>query len=108
MRRSLEHSADSIIFFRDFRALSADRAAQIVQAQHEYDQDFRMLIERAAEQGLLRPGVTSTFAARAVFGMANWIHYWYDPRGSISANEVVEELSAYAMASLLAPLPPEA
>lgn len=105
MRRSLEHSADSIIFFRDFRALSADRAAEIVQAQHDYDQDFRDLVERAVAEGLLRPGVTPTFAARAVFGMANWIHYWYDPRGSISAEEVVAELSTYAVASLLATPP---
>lgn len=105
MRNSLEHRTDSVVFVRDFRALSEERAAEIVHTQHDYDQDFRRLVQEAVDAGALREGVTPTFAARSVFGMANWIHYWYDPDGSMPAEEIVRELSGYALASLLAPLP---
>ncbi|MDT9591654.1 TetR/AcrR family transcriptional regulator [Nocardioides zeae] len=105
IRMSLAHPTDSIVFVRDFRALSEERAAEIVQRQHDYDHDFRSLVEQAVEQGRLRDGVTPEFASRAVFGMANWVHYWYDARGRLSADRVIDELSTYAMASLAAPLP---
>lgn len=104
IRQSLAHPTDSIVFVRDFRALSADRAAEIIRRQHDYDHDFRTLVERAAADGRLRAGVTPEFAARAVFGMVNWVHYWYDPSGKHSADTVVDELSTYALASLLAPV----
>lgn len=102
IRESLAHPTDSIVFVRDFRALSPDRAAEIVKQQHDYDKDFRVLVERACEEGLLRDGVTPEFAARAVFGMANWVHYWYDADGPLSADAVVTELATYAVASLMA------
>ncbi|WP_447646867.1 TetR/AcrR family transcriptional regulator [Nocardioides zeae] len=103
IRLSLENRTDSVVFVRDFRALSPDRAAAIVQRQHDYDHDFRALVSVAVAAGLLRPGVTPAFAARAVFGMANWIHHWFDPAGSLPAEDVVRELSDYALASLLGP-----
>ena len=105
LRESLARLTDTIVFVRDFRALSADRAEEIVARQHDYDQEFRSLVQQAVDQGRLRPGVTPEFAARAVFGMVNWVHYWYAADGRLTAEEVVQELATYAMASLAAPLP---
>lgn len=100
MRLSLQNPTDSIVFVRDFRALSEERAAEITRRESAYDKDFRTLVQKALDTGQLREGVTPAFAARAVFGMSNWIHYWYQPSGRLSADKVVTELSTYAMASL--------
>lgn len=106
IRQSLLSPTDSIVFVRDFRALSDERAALIVERQTKYDDDFRSLVQRGLDQGLLRDGVDPKFASRAVFGMVNWVHYWYHSEGRLSADQVVTELSTYALASLLAPIPP--
>jgi len=105
IRQALQHPTDSVVFVRDFRALSAERAAEIITMETDYDGDFRTLVSRAIEDGRLRAGVTPAFASRAVFGMVNWMPYWYAAEGKLSADRVVDELSTYAMASLLAPLP---
>ncbi len=107
MRLSLQSPTDSIVFVRDFRALSEERASEITRRESAYDKDFRGLVQKAVDAGRLREGVTPAFAARAVFGMSNWIHYWYQSGGRLSAEKVVTELSTYAMASLMA-APPEA
>jgi TetR/AcrR family transcriptional regulator, cholesterol catabolism regulator len=103
MRESLKNQTYSEVYVRDFRALSPARAKEIMKIQDAYDQEFRALIQSAVDAGLLRPGVNPAFASRAVFGMTNWIYYWYRPTGSLSAEEVVEQLADYAMASLLGP-----
>lgn len=103
IRLSLTNPTDSIVFVRDFRALSEERAAEITRRETAYDRDFRRLVQRAIDAGRLRDGVTPAFAARAVFGMSNWIHYWYSSGGRLSADKVTAELSTYALASLMAP-----
>ena len=105
MRYSLQNPIDSIVFVRDFRALSEERAAEITRRESAYDQEFRSLVKKALDAGRLREGVTPAFASRAVFGMTNWTHYWYQSAGRLSVDKVVGELSTYAMASLLAPVP---
>jgi AcrR family transcriptional regulator len=103
MRAALWNPTFSEVFIRDFRALTAERAKEIRSTQEAYDTEFRGLIGRAADAGLLRKDVEPAFAARAVFGMTNWISYWYHPGGSLSPEDVVHKLSAYAMASLMEP-----
>lgn len=100
LRLALWNPTFSEVFVRDFRALSPERAKEIRVAQEAYDAQFRGLVQAALDAGLLREGVEPAFAARAVFGMTNWIPYWYRPGGSLSVDEVVSKLADYAMASL--------
>ncbi|WP_114423120.1 TetR/AcrR family transcriptional regulator [Nocardioides houyundeii] len=103
MRESLWNPTFSEVFVRDFRALSPERAKIIRETQDAYDAEFRGLIAAAIETGALRDGVEPAFAARAVFGMTNWVYYWYHPGGSLSVDDVVTKMSDYAMASLMEP-----
>jgi TetR/AcrR family transcriptional regulator, cholesterol catabolism regulator len=103
IRQSLQHPVDSVVYIRDFRALSEERASEIVKTQAAYDREFRSLIKEAIDGGLVRPGVQPEFASRAVFGMINWAVNWYRPGKAPSLERTVSELSDYAMASLLGP-----
>lgn len=105
LRESLARLTDTIVFVRDLCALSAARAEEVVARQHDHDQELRSLVQQAVDQGRLRSGVTPELAARAVFGMINGVHYWYAADGPLTAEEVVQELATYAMASLAAPHP---
>ena len=103
MREAMWNPTFSEVFVRDFRALSPERAQEIRKTQDAYDAEFRGLVAAALERGELREGVDPAFAARAVFGMTNWISYWFHPGGSLTVDEVVTKLSEYAMASLMSP-----
>lgn len=103
VRRALWNPTFSEVFVRDFRALSPERAKEIRVAQEAYDAEFRGLVQTAVDAGLLREGVEPAFAARAVFGMTNWIPYWYHPGGALTVDDVVSQLADYAVASLMAP-----
>lgn len=104
IRLSLQNGTVSEVFIREFRSLSPSRAEELRRLQEPYADAFRSLVEAAIEAGRLRPGVTPGFASRAVFGMTNWIHRWYRPEGPLSLEDVVREMSDYAMASLLGPV----
>lgn len=104
MREAMWNPTFSEVFVRDFRALSPERAKEIRETQDAYDAEFRGLVAAAVQRGQLREGVEPAFASRAVFGMTNWISYWYHPGGSLTVDEVVSKLSDYAMASLMAPI----
>jgi AcrR family transcriptional regulator len=103
MRESLEDQVASEVFVRDFRALSPERARVIRLTQDGYDADFRALVRRAQQTGRLRDTVDDAFASRAIFGMTNWIYYWYRADGPATAAEVVARMADYAMASLAGP-----
>jgi TetR/AcrR family transcriptional regulator, cholesterol catabolism regulator len=103
IRQSLQHPVDNEVYIRDFRALSEERASEILKAQAAYDREFRDLIKAAIDAELLRPGVRPEFASRAVFGMINWAVNWYRPGKSASTERTISELTDYAMASLLGP-----
>jgi AcrR family transcriptional regulator len=38
-------------------------------------------------------GVDLTVATYALFGMMNWIYNWYDPRGKLSVNQLVDNIT---------------
>jgi AcrR family transcriptional regulator len=101
LRLTLDNLTYAEVYFREHKSLGPERMEQIIAARDSYESDFRSLVRQANEAGLLRPGVTPAFAARAVFGIVNWVYYWYRPHGPLGVNEVVTELSDYAMASLI-------
>jgi AcrR family transcriptional regulator len=97
---SLENLEPAEIYFRDFRALSAKHKKAINRSRDKYESQLRSLVASAADAGLLRPGVDPGFATRMIFGMMNWVFYWYRPNGPISVKELTAQVGEYAIASL--------
>jgi AcrR family transcriptional regulator len=53
------------------------------------------------------PKVDLTVATYALFGMMNWIYNWFDPRGSLSVNELVDNITRLFLSGFLAGMPLE-
>lgn len=100
LRVSVENLEYAEVFFRDSRALSAPRAAEIVKARDRYESDLRKLIAAAVKEGSTRPGLDASLATRVVFGMMNWIYLWYRADGPLSVNQLVSQIADFAVASL--------
>ena len=45
--------------------------------------------------------VDLTVATYALFGMMNWIYNWYDPRGKLSVNQLVDNIARLFLAGFL-------
>jgi TetR/AcrR family transcriptional regulator, cholesterol catabolism regulator len=105
IRSSLDHLVYAAVYFREIDALAPERRAEINKSRNAYERQLRTLVERAAENGELRDGINPKLATVAVFGMINWVYYWYRPRGALSAEEIISGLADQAVASLVGPIP---
>ena len=47
--------------------------------------------------------VDLTVATYALFGMMNWIYNWYDPRGKLSVNQLVDNITRLFLNGFLSP-----
>jgi AcrR family transcriptional regulator len=56
--------------------------------------------QRGRENG--RQKIDLTVATYALFGMMNWIYNWYDPRGPLSVNDLVDNIARLFLSGFLA------
>jgi AcrR family transcriptional regulator len=95
----LSHEADS---------LAGEMHEHVSGKKQEYTRLVRKIlseVQQAQKGG--GPKVDLTVATYALFGMMNWIYNWYDPRGPLSVNELVDNITRLFLSGLLAGMPLE-
>ncbi|HEV7373982.1 MAG TPA: TetR/AcrR family transcriptional regulator [Pyrinomonadaceae bacterium] len=95
----LSHEADS---------LAGEMHEHVSGKKQEYTRLVRKILSEVqqAQKGV-GPKVDLTVATYALFGMMNWIYNWYDPRGPLSVNELVDNITRLFISGFLAGMPPE-
>jgi AcrR family transcriptional regulator len=95
----LSHEADS---------LAGEMHEHVSGKKQEYTRLVRRILSEVqqAQKGV-GPKVDLTVATYALFGMMNWIYNWYDPRGPLSVNELVDNITRLFLSGLLAGMPVE-
>jgi AcrR family transcriptional regulator len=63
-----------------------------MQQEREYAAIFAGLLEEAHKKGLLRPGFDLSVVRMLVLGALTWVAEWYDPDGSMTPDDVANEL----------------
>jgi AcrR family transcriptional regulator len=96
----LSHEADS---------LAGEMHAHVSGRKQQYTKLVREILAevRRARGGGTAPKVDLTVATYALFGMMNWIYNWYDPRGKLSVNELVDNITRLFLSGFLAGTPNE-
>ncbi|HJU54605.1 MAG TPA: TetR/AcrR family transcriptional regulator [Pyrinomonadaceae bacterium] len=89
----LSHEADS---------LAGELHAHVSDKKQQYTQLVRQILSEVqqAQTGDARK-VDITVGTYALFGMMNWIYNWYDPRGVLSVNELVENITRLFLTGFL-------
>jgi AcrR family transcriptional regulator len=92
----LSHEADS---------LAGEMHERVSGKKQQYTRLVRRILSEA--QGQLNEGqkLDLTVATYALFGMMNWIYNWYDPRGKLSVNELVDNITRLFLNGFLAGIP---
>jgi TetR/AcrR family transcriptional regulator, cholesterol catabolism regulator len=90
----LSHEADS---------LAGEMHAHVSGKKQQYTQLVRRILSEVHEaRGDSGQKIDLTVATYALFGMMNWIYNWYDPRGKLSVNELVENITRLFLSGFLA------
>jgi AcrR family transcriptional regulator len=92
----LSHEADS---------LAGELHAHVSNKKQQYTQLVRRIlseVQQAQAEREAAPKLDLTVATYALFGMMNWIYNWYDPRGKLSVNDLVENLTRLFLSGFLA------
>ena len=90
----LSHEADS---------LAGEMHEHVSGKKQQYTRLVRRILgEVQARQPDAAPRVELTVATYALFGMMNWIYNWYDPRGKLSVNDLVDNIARLFLSGFLA------
>jgi TetR/AcrR family transcriptional regulator, cholesterol catabolism regulator len=63
-----------------------------MQQEREYAAIFAELLHEADGQGLLKPGFDLSVVRMLALGSLTWVSEWYDPKGSMTPDDVADEL----------------
>jgi hypothetical protein len=81
----LSHEADS---------LEGEMREHVSGKKQQYTKLVRRILSEVQQsEGNGRQKVDLTVATYALFGMMNWIYNWYDPRGKLSVNDLVDNIT---------------
>ena len=90
----LSHEADS---------LAGEMHERVSGKKQQYTKLVRRILSEAqAQLDNTKPKLDLTVATYALFGMMNWIYNWYDPRGKLSVNELVDNITRLFLSGFLA------
>ena len=81
------HVEEMKVLSREADTLTGPMRAQVRRRKREY---LELLLQLLKE--LEAPRVSSLTAAYALFGMMNWIYTWYHPTGSVTPDQLGEDI----------------
>ncbi|HEX8747470.1 MAG TPA: TetR/AcrR family transcriptional regulator [Pyrinomonadaceae bacterium] len=90
----LSHEADS---------LAGEMYNHVSGRKQQYTRLVRQILSEV-ERGQSEAGrrrIDLTVATYALFGMMNWIYNWYDPRGTLSVNDLVDNITRLFLSGFL-------
>lgn len=65
-------------------------AKEMMEKTRYFENAVRTIIREGMETGMFRRDIPERLATNALFGMFNWTHRWYNPKGPQTAKEIAE------------------
>jgi AcrR family transcriptional regulator len=94
------------VFYHDYRSLSEERLADIVERRGYFERFVRGLIADAQAEGTVDRKIDAKMASFALFGMMNWVYHWYRPDGPWRPEEIGDLFAELAVNGLTRADPP--
>jgi len=99
------HYPHLFVYLREREAVKRRFREMIGFSPKEYYRCWQQILQEGAENGEFRSDFDIQVTSYGLLGMLNWSCEWYDPQGRLSIQEVAEEFTALALASLVADKP---
>ena len=85
--------AEMKVLSHEAESLEGDLHKHVSTKKERYAKLARRILREIRDQNSKRAAVDLTVATYALFGMMNWIYNWYDPRGKLSVNQLVDNIT---------------
>lgn len=80
--------------------LDPEHRGRVIAARDGYEQTFRRVIAAGVADGSFRTDADPKLQSIFILSILNAIERWYRPEGRVSRDQLVEEVSNIALASL--------
>ncbi len=89
----------SSVFIREWRHLNEIKLHEFIVLRNKYESEFRKILETGEEENIFEV-VDNKFAVLTILSSLNWITEWYKPEGSMSPDEIAEQLFNFILTGL--------
>ena len=96
------HLEEVKVLVEEKKSLREDLEHTTRDTEGEILQLYKTTLTRCCEMGLIRP-VQVTTAAFGILGQINWLYHWYRPDGSLSIDELSEQVVGLLLHGLVPP-----
>ncbi len=95
--------AEMKVLSHEAESLAGEMRERVNSKKQQYTRMVRRILAEAQThlEGS-RQKIDLTVATYALFGMMNWIYNWYDPRGKLSVNDLVDNITRLFLNGFLA------
>lgn len=100
VRVVVDHIDVARTFLNEARTLDAPHRQRVLAARDQYEDAFRQVVREGLEVGEVRPGVDPALASIMILSVLNAVERWYDPTGRLDSEELVSEITSFALAAL--------
>jgi len=81
------------IFNKEESELDPNQRRQVRRMKRDYDALFETVYEEGVAKGAFRR-IPAHVVVGGALGMCNWLYVWYDPKGTLSAEEIADHYAA--------------
>src|SRR5437868_5949391 len=94
--------AEMKVLSHEAETLGGEMYAQVAGKKQQYTKLVRRILADVQAQQTTTQKIDLTVATYALFGMMNWIYNWYDPRGKLSVNDLMDNITRLFLTGFLA------
>lgn len=102
VRHLIGNLARTTLSLHEFRSLTEEHRAVIVDAEARYAAAVTDLIEEGRADGSIRPDADPKLARMVVLGAANWVYRWYGADGEHDTESIAATIASLAVDGLAA------
>jgi AcrR family transcriptional regulator len=89
----------SSVFIREWRHLNEPKLTEFVQLRNIYENGFKNILQTGEDENVFEI-VDNKFAVLTILSSLNWITEWYKPGGSMTPDEIAEQLFNFILTGL--------
>lgn len=87
------------VFLREWRNLTGQKKDEFIALRHKYENEFRTIISQGENENVFET-VDVRFAVLTILSAVNWIVEWYNPNGTMTPDEIADNLSDFILTGL--------
>jgi AcrR family transcriptional regulator len=96
-----QHYPHIAVYLHDYHHLMQQLEKTTIETPRHYHQLWATLLEQGVATGEVRSDLNVKVTGYAILGMCNWIYRWYNPQGTLSAEEIAGIFTTLVLEGLM-------